>query len=411
LKPDWEQWQGETVDSQYRLESLLGSSRTAAVFLTSIGSRPAAIKIVLAPNEELAKLTARWSRAAAFHHPNLLKILASGSWTKANVSHGYVVTEYAEENLATVLAERALSPEEIFEMLRPISRVLVFLHDRGLALGSLKPSNVFAVQEVLKISSDAIAPADPRLDLHALAGTVTEALTRNPGEPNSLPEPFQEMVRRCLGSDGRSQWTAADLATWLSSQQGGQPALSNAPSQRSRVRVKPTPAAMFILLAAILIVAVSIGAVFRSRGTAKPAAAPEAVAKSQPTAVPVPAQSHPAEISGATPSRPPSPAPPHPRAAIEIDQVLRQVPPEIPPKALRTIHGKATVVVKVVVDPSGEVIRASEQSGSRYFGRLAAEAARKWRFNRSNARPREFFLKFEITRTGTRAFVQKTASR
>lgn len=415
MKPDWEQWQGETVDSQYRLESLLGSSRSTAVFLTSIGSRPAAIKVVLAPNEELAKLTARWSRAAALDHPNLLKILASGSWTRANMSLGYVVSEYAEENLATVLAERALSPEEISEMLRPISRVLVFLHDRGLALGSLKPSNILAVQEVLKISSDAIASADTSLDLRALGGTVIEALEpgigARDGVANSLPEPFREMVRRCLGADGRSQWTAGDLADWLSPSKSDQPAMPSVASPRTPVRVKPTPTAMAVLLAAVLIVVLWIGAVLRSRSTAKPTVAPEAAAKPQPTAVPVPVQSQPAENTEAKPVRPPSPAAPHARAAIRIDQVLREVLPEIPPKALRTIRGKATVVVKVGVDPAGEVVHASEQSGSRYFGRLAAEAARKWRFTRSDARSREYVLRFEITRTGARAFVQKTASR
>jgi TonB family protein len=77
--------------------------------------------------------------------------------------------------------------------------------------------------------------------------------------------------------------------------------------------------------------------------------------------------------------------------------------PDIPALARNTVHGVATVVVRVAVDPSGNVTEATQEgSGSRYFGRLALEAARQWQFApATGAGPRKWVLRFEITPTAT----------
>jgi TonB family protein len=77
--------------------------------------------------------------------------------------------------------------------------------------------------------------------------------------------------------------------------------------------------------------------------------------------------------------------------------------PDIPAKARNTVHGKATVVVRVAVDPSGNVTEATlERGGSPYFGKLALEAARHWQFGPvEGAGPRNWILRFEIMRTAT----------
>ena len=54
----------------------------------------------------------------------------------------YVVMEYAEENLAQILPQRSLSPEEVKEMLPPMAETLAYLHQAGLAHGHIKPSNI-----------------------------------------------------------------------------------------------------------------------------------------------------------------------------------------------------------------------------------------------------------------------------
>jgi TonB family protein len=77
--------------------------------------------------------------------------------------------------------------------------------------------------------------------------------------------------------------------------------------------------------------------------------------------------------------------------------------PDIPAKARDTVRGLATVVVRVAVDPSGNVTEARlEGGGSPYFGRLALEAARQWQFAPvEGAGLRNWILRFEITRTAT----------
>jgi len=55
------------------------------------------------------------------------------------------------------------------------------------------------------------------------------------------------------------------------------------------------------------------------------------------------------------------------------------------------------------VGASGNVTEATlEAGGSRYFGRLALEAARQWQFAPvEGAGPRKWILRFEIMRTAT----------
>jgi TonB family protein len=71
----------------------------------------------------------------------------------------------------------------------------------------------------------------------------------------------------------------------------------------------------------------------------------------------------------------------------------------------------AQVVVRVAVDESGAVSGAKiEPGGSRYFGKLSLEAARKWRFAPASG-SRDWLLRFEITRTETKAFAAPDAAR
>jgi TonB family protein len=80
------------------------------------------------------------------------------------------------------------------------------------------------------------------------------------------------------------------------------------------------------------------------------------------------------------------------------DEITRRVLPDIPARARNTIHGKATVVVGVAVDASGNVAKATlEPGGSPYFGALALEAARHWQFAPvEGAGTRNWTLRFEI---------------
>jgi TonB family protein len=98
------------------------------------------------------------------------------------------------------------------------------------------------------------------------------------------------------------------------------------------------------------------------------------------------------------------------RKVIE-NGVTRRILPNIPEKARNTIEGKPTVVVRVSVDPKGNVTKAAlERSFSSYFSKFALQAARQWKFiPYEGASPREWILRFEFTRTNTQVVAQRAA--
>jgi TonB family protein len=66
----------------------------------------------------------------------------------------------------------------------------------------------------------------------------------------------------------------------------------------------------------------------------------------------------------------------------EKGAVAQRVAPEVASYARKTIHGTVAVAVRVSVDANGQVTNAELKSTgkSRYFARVATEAARGWKF-------------------------------
>jgi TonB family protein len=94
------------------------------------------------------------------------------------------------------------------------------------------------------------------------------------------------------------------------------------------------------------------------------------------------------------PARPP---------ASDAPSVLHEEIPDVPRSARNTIHGHIKVAVRVTVDGSGSVIHAALENpgSSKYFARLATEAARKWKFAPAdNQVSRKWLLRFDFTRAG-----------
>jgi TonB family protein len=89
-----------------------------------------------------------------------------------------------------------------------------------------------------------------------------------------------------------------------------------------------------------------------------------------------------------------------------VAAVAHQEIPSVPLSARETIHGRIKVAVRVTVDASGTVVgqTIADPGSSKYFARLAAEAAGKWKFPPVTSRdPRTWLLTFEFTRSGTTA--------
>ena len=81
--------------------------------------------------------------------------------------------------------------------------------------------------------------------------------------------------------------------------------------------------------------------------------------------------------------------------------------PDVPRQASATIHGKVTVVIRVAVDASGAVSNATFESEgpSKYFARLALDAARQWKFQPAQSGGQAvlstWILRFEFKQSGT----------
>ncbi len=247
----WTNWEGQVVDG-FPLRRCLGVSDHSGVFLTEDPARQlatAAVKLVpLIPTLAESQL-AHWNAAASLTHPRLIRLTAMGHCQLGNLHCLYVVMEYAEQNLAHFLAQRALTDLEVREMLPAIFDTLGFLHSRQLVQGQLKPSNILVVGDQLKLASDTIRPAgeaatsismlsvyDPPEardgsfstagDIWALGVTLFEALTRTlPEKPDErrhgvvLPPDFPpgcaDMIRECLSRRPVDRPTVASLQAWV----------------------------------------------------------------------------------------------------------------------------------------------------------------------------------------------------
>jgi len=378
--PDWKQCEGELAGREFPLERLLDGREGSAVFLTRFHSARAVIKLVLAGQAQAAELVERWNRAATLRHPHLVRILAAGTWALAGAPLAYFVMEYAEENLAEVLRERPLTTDETRDMLLPVADALAYLHGQGLVHGNLKPSNILAVEDTVKISSEEVSAGDPAADIQALGVTLLQALTPPAATPavDALPFPFREVAQNCLHHDPRLRWSASKIEAWLRSPERPVPAQAPAAMPVAKPGARKRGFRYYLAAAVLVVGAVIVGGLVLHR-----------------TAAPVPS---------AVELLPPAPAsvPPVPPAAQ--DGITHRVLPDIPALARNTVHGVATVVVRVAVDPSGNVREATlEGGGSRYFGKLALEAARQWQFAPvKSAGPRNWVLRFEIMPTATR---------
>jgi serine/threonine protein kinase len=157
----WGDWERLVVNGIYPLRRFLGGSDHSGVFLTEFQTenRPnAAIKFIPADPLQAEAQLVQWGAAATLSHPHLLRLFDVGRCQIGGRGFLFVVMEYADQTLAEILPKRALSPDEVRELLPPTLDALAFLHRNYLVHGQLKPSNLLVVNDQLKLSSDTIRP-------------------------------------------------------------------------------------------------------------------------------------------------------------------------------------------------------------------------------------------------------------
>jgi len=418
----WKSWEGRVVDGKFPLRQWLGGSEHGGVFLTHYaGHEPpiAAIKLVTDDGIDAERQLSLWRKTAKLSHPNLIRLFEAGRSRTDGNDLLYVVTECAEEDLSQILPQRPLTPTEVGDMLPPLLDALSYLHRRGLVHGRIKPSNVLAVGDQLKLSADHVAPAsdgNPRRqdvydapetaagivslesDIWSVGVTLLTALTQSPtfakdsrGDPSipaAVPEPYRGIVRECMHLDPKRRCSIPDIIARL------QPSARSVPAQPEPAPVPKQSISRGAIGLAVLVVAVLAGltALF-SRG------------KHESPPVPAPVQ-HAAEQSVPTPA--PAAAPkPVPSAHEARGEVVHQVLPEVSPAARHTIEVSIKINVRVDVDPSGKVTAAKivGREKSKYFAREALQAAERWEFSppESAGQPKAsaWMLRFKFGRTQT----------
>src|SRR5215471_1909657 len=264
----WKQWEGQLADNKFPLHHFLAATNHSAVFLTQLPDpqpRQAAIKFISADDPAPGQQLAVWNQVAKLSHPNLLRLFHWGRCRLEGMNLLYVVMECAEENLGQILPQRPLTPDETRDMLNPVVDVLAYLHSKFYVHSHIKPSNLLAVGDQLKLSSDTICPitqprealrepdaydapevafspakpSTPSSDVWSLGVTLVEALTQaapalpfdvsaEPIVPNSLLQPFLDIARHALRRDPTDRWAAAQIAARLSGV--AEPVVAPAPS-------------------------------------------------------------------------------------------------------------------------------------------------------------------------------------
>ena len=431
---DWKPREGQLIDGKFVLQRHLGGNRQSAVFLTQYGGRErraAAIKLVATDSANHQRLLSGWERAAELSHPGLIQLFGMGRCELGKVGLLYLVMEYAEENLAEILRERPLTEMEGRETLECVLETLSYLHRKGYVHGRLKPANILAAEDRVKVSSEWIRHAgrvsrsleapgiydppespggavSPAGDLWCLGMTLVEAATqrlpiheagrnRKIVMPERLPPLFDAIARHCLEADPQQRESVAEL----------QARLRPAPVKPEEKTAGPwtafakwayvVPAVTILALSGVL-----TGPRLLHRQSTPVPDDPKGVAS---TAVHEPA---PAAMSPVLPEgKPSATAQQTPAAQTPVSQPV----PDVPLAARETIRGTVRISVRTRVDSSGRVVSASVDSPgrSRYFAGLALKTAQKWKFEpqRSERPLKDWILQFDFTKAGTKVSAER----
>jgi TonB family protein len=434
-------WVGRVIDGRYSLRQWLGGAGSNGVFLTEIPGTQQKAAIKFMPAEEGAEARIAFAADAARTHPRLIRIFESGHCEMDGSTFVYAVTEYADEVLSEILPVRPLTADETRELMIPVLDALSDLHGNGLVHGHIRPSNILVVNDVLKLSSDGIQPegeavsataalktydaperAAGRLsassDVWSLGVTVVEALTQrtpdwnraanqDPKVPDDLPQPFAEIATACLRVDPADRASLNDIrkrlgvAAKASTHQSVQDSRTGESTEPTSSKPRSRATAVVVALLAFAAVAALIWwrtyqPAPATLSTDEPPAQSSAPAP-VPTPTPPPAtqtdqvaaeQPLPEQAKPEPEQRPTAapvvaaPAPHVPSATGAKGAVAERVMPDILPEASRSIQGKVNVHIHLNVSPSGEVTDAGFESAgpSKYFARIAMQAARQWKF-------------------------------
>jgi TonB family protein len=400
---------GQLADGRFPLRKLLGVSQNSAVFLTSEPVQPGdpapdiAIKLIPEDPATSDLQLDHWRAAAALSHPGLLRIHHFGRCTIDGSHCLYIVTDRADEDLGQLLPRRALTPDETSGMLAAVLPTLDFLHESGFVHAGVKPSNIHATGDQVKLSADRIVPAGesastwplaapfaapesvlfPASDMWSLGVSICETLTKilpqqRPSGRFVLPElpaPYDEIVRSALFEDATLRITLDQVRALLdpsfiakrkTSSLANEPAASHtdpAPVDSPYIRPPGTPGSPESLIAAV-----------EPSSATSPSTRPRVAAQRQPLpeidplAVPLSpvspnASPIPSRSATPQPSRAPIPVSSLPQVNATIGSARRVISPNPQPRSnkLFLVSAAAAVLLAIVFVPR-LILRSSKST-------------------------------------------------
>lgn len=334
--------------------------------------------------------------------------------------------------------------------LRP-SNILVVNDRLKLASDTIRPIGVStgvaraSVYDPPELAEGRVSAAG---DVWGLGVTLFEALTQRtptwpdeesetPSFPATLRPPFDETLRRCLNRTPTNRPTVIELETQCKLAQQAEALPASQPNEVPRdvdppKEIRQEPELVTAIAVAVVILACAWVGLrlyrpqpFAARSVPPPAVTAEAasgteiadarteVAASSAEAAPEPVAAAPAIAPTAIVARATAPAatmtrasatatPSAPAAGSSIPVAHQQIP-TVPRNIRDRIRGTIKVTVRVLVDPSGNVVgEFFENAGpSRYFARVAGNTAAEWKFAPAEEQgSRVWLLRFEFTRGG-----------
>ena len=423
MPEDWFEWVGRTIADDIPLLEFLGGAGDTAVFSTAIVDRQGVVKLVSMDAEQVKQRAATFKLAEKLSHPHLLRVFRGGKCQVDEEHLAYMVTEFAAENVAQVLPERNLTSDETLALMTATLGALQYLHAQGFVHADLKPSNIMATGNQVKISVDGVhrigeplarnntTPYDapeakavltPASDMWSLGVTISKVLTQrvaeSPKDAAHLEKPFRDIVQRCLTPEPELRPSIIDVHNMMegkfvppphtgasavtepdTEEQAAEP-VAKVPRPRAKKTTQRKGAYKIPLFAGVAIaIIVALVLAFGNRKTSEPTGTSETPATSS------------------TPrSKPPASEDNQPPA------ITRRVIPDVAADARGTITGTVHVAVRVKVGPDGDVTDTDlvALGPSRYFDNLATQAAGQWKFAKA-PHPSTWELQFNFSKKET----------
>ena len=298
----------------------LSPGESQATYDTVLDDQPAIIKYFRVENARArAELVSSLEAAQHLKHPNLIPILQSGETELGEETVAYAIMEKADDNLGAVLRHRPLDVDEMRELLDGLLPALEFLHAKGYVHSRVKPANVLACGNTVKLSSDRVrslalprtvveppglydAPEtgggqfSPASDVYSLSVLILEALTGAPVETGiaQLPSPFREIVQGGMARDPKARWTLHKIRETLYPEAARSTPFASAPAWEEPVeRPKYRKLGVMAVAGALVAGAVCALLVRSAHQAPQPPATPAPMVKAASRPAPTPVRSAP----------------------------------------------------------------------------------------------------------------------